>query len=241
MRKILLIIIIILLGIFGYASVSKGIQIGSFTISSIMEIDETSKLLDQKTEEVNSLIDVKYPERRTELTEASNRMQDSKQRYLDETNLSTDDEIKNALQIESYDIERLWAKVGIHAQEEGVNIKLTLNSSSSGASNTKDLYFTVDGTYIGITNFVYSLEDDNELNFRIYNFELVPHENEILRASFVVRDIRITQESLNESLTSSSSNTTNNENKANTTNTTNTTNSTGENTQGNTTTQNTAQ
>ncbi len=218
MRKILLIIIIVLLVVFGYASVAKGIQIGKFTISSIMEIDENSKVLDKRTEELNSLIDVEYPKKRADLTTASNRMQDSKQRYLDETNLSTDAEIQNALQIESYDIERLWAKVGIHAQEEGVNIKLTLNSSSSGASNTKDLYFTVDGSYIAITNFIYSLEDDDELKFRIYNFELVPYQNEVLRASFVVKDIRITQESLNESLTSSTiRNSSNSENETNTT------------------------
>lgn len=234
MRKILLIIIIVLLVVLGYASVAKGIQMGQLTISSIMEIDENSKELDKRTEEINSLIDVDYPQKRAELTTASNKMKDSKQRYLDETNLSTDDEIQNALQIESYDIERLWTKVGIHAKEEGVNIKLTLNSSSSGASNTKDLYFTVDGSYIAITNFIYSLEDDDELSFRIYNFELVPNANELLRGSFVVKDIRITQESLNESLTSSSTENTNNSN--------NNTNTTTSNTQQNdTTAQNTAQ
>lgn len=222
MRKILLIIIIVLLVVLGYASVAKGIQIGGLTISSIMEIDEDSKELEKRTEELNSLIDVEYPKKRADLTTASNKMQDSKQRYLDETNLSTDAEIQSALQIESYDIERLWTKVGNHAKEEGVNIRLTLNASSSGASNTKDLYFTVDGSYIAITNFIYSLEDDTELNFRIYNFELVPNANEVLRGSFVVKDIRITQESLNESLTSSTTRNPSNSNNETNTNTQNT-------------------
>lgn len=229
MRKILLIIIIVLLVVLGYASVAKGMQIGELTISSIMEIDESSKELDKRTEELNSLIDVEYPKRIADLTTANNKMQDSKQRYLDETNLSSDEVLQSALQIESYDIERLWTKVGIHAGEEGVNIKLTLNSSSSGASNTKDLYFTVDGTYIAITNFIYSLEDDDELKFRIYNFELVPYANEVLRGSFVVKDIRITQESLNESLASSTSSNNNDSNNESNTE------------QKDTTTQNTAQ
>lgn len=224
MRKILLMIIIILLLVFGYVSLTKGIQIGGLQISSIMQIDENSKLLETKTEELNSLIDLEYPKKMTELKEASNKMQDAKKKYLDETNLSTDEEIQNALQIESYDIERLWAKLGNHATSEGVNLKLVLNSSLSGSKDTKDLAFTVDGSYIGITNFVYAIEDDSELDFRIYNFKLVPYQNDILQATFLVKDVRITSSSLNEELTSSINNNTDKANnvETNTNNTQNT-------------------
>lgn len=204
MRKILLIIIIVLLLVFGYVTVTKGIDIASLHISSVMQIDETSKELDEKTEELNSLIDISYPSKIEELKNASNRMQEAKQKYLDETNLSSDEEIQSALQIENYDIERLWTKVGNHANKEGVNLKLVLSSSSSGSSETKDLSFTVDGSYIAITNFVYDLEDDDELNFRIYNFKMLPYQGDILQATFLVKDIRITKNSLNDSLSSSS-------------------------------------
>lgn len=204
MRKILLIIIIVLLLVFGYVTVTKGIDIASLHISSVMQIDETSKELDEKTEELNSLIDISYPSKIEELKNASNRMQEAKQKYLDETNLSSDEEIQSALQIENYDIERLWTKVGNHANKEGVNLKLVLSSSSSGSSETKDLSFTVEGSYIAITNFVYDLEDDDELNFRIYNFKMLPYQGDILQATFLVKDIRITKNSLNDSLSSSS-------------------------------------
>lgn len=231
MRKILITIIIVLLLVFGYVSLSKGIEIGNLKISSIKQIDENSKLLEQKTEEVNTYIDVEYPKKRTELVQAANKMQDTKKRYLDETNLSTDTEIQSALQIESYDIEKLWTKLGNHATSEGVNLKLVLNSSSSGSTDTKDLAFTVNGSYIGITNFIYNIEDDDELNFRIYNFKMLPYQNDILQASFIVKDVRITSTSLNESLTSSIQNSSTEENTQKGTNT--------ENTQSNTTTQNT--
>ena len=153
-----------------------------------------------KIEELNSLIDVEYPKKINELDEARKEMKAVEEKYLNETNVSTDEEIQNALQIESYDIERLWAKVGIHANNEGVNLKLVLNASSSGSNETRDLAFTVDGSYIGITNFIYALEDDEELDFRIYNFKMLPYQNDILRAIFNVRDVRITQNSLNEAL-----------------------------------------
>lgn len=212
MKKILLIIIIILLLVLGYVSLKNGIQIGGLQISSIMQIDENSKEFEKKAEELNSLIDLEYPKKMTELSEASKKMQDIKQRYLDETNLSSDEEIQNALQIESYDIERLWAKVGNHAKAEGVNLKLVLGPSSSGSNDTRDLSFTVDGTYIGITNFVYAMEDDQELEFRIYNFKLLPYRDEILQATFLVKDVRITSNSLNEGLNNSTQSTTANEN-----------------------------
>ena len=207
MRKILIIIVIILVAAFGYASLVKGVQIGGMHISSIMQIDEGSKELEAKIQELNSLIDVEYPKKVKELEDASKQMQVAEDKYLNETNLSTDEELQTALQIESYDIERLWAKVGIHANNEGVNLKLVLNASASGSNETKDLAFTVDGTYIGITNFIYDIEDDEELNFRIYNFKMLPYQNEILRATFTVKDIRITQNSLNEALNNGQQNT----------------------------------
>lgn len=203
MRKILLIIIIVLLLVFGYVSLVKGVTLGGIRISSIMQIEEHSKELEVKTEELNSLIDIEYPSKMLQLKEANNKMQHAKQQYLDETNLSSDEEIENALQVESYDIERLWAKVGNHAKKQGVNIKLVLNNSTTGGTETRNLDFTVDGSYIAITNFIYAIEDDTELDFRIYNFSLLPKEGNILQATFVVKDIRITSSSLNDSLTSS--------------------------------------
>lgn len=222
MRKILLIIVIILVIAFGYISLTKGIQIGNLKISSIMQIDEESKKLETKTQEVNHLIDVEYPKKNADLKEANIRMQEAKTKYSEETNLSSDEEIQSALQIESYDIERLYVKLGMHANKEGVNLKFVLNSSSSGSKDTRDIAFTLKGSYIGITNFIYAIEDDEELKFRIYNFKLAPAENELLEGSFVVHDVRITSESLNEQLTSSIQNNTttqtdNNKTQTNTT------------------------
>lgn len=198
MRKILLIVVIILLLVFGYMSVIKGITIGNMQISSIKQIDENSKMLETKIEELNSLIDIEYPKKMGELKEVSNKMQETKQKYLDETNFTSNEELQTALQIESYDIERLYVKLGVHAKKEGVKIKFTLTSASIG--DIKDLNFTVEGTYVAITNFLYAIEDDEELKFRIYNFKLVPYENNILQATFTVKNVRITSDSLNTNL-----------------------------------------
>lgn len=203
MRKILLSIIIVLLLVITYFSLFKGIEIGSLKISSIKQIDENSKLLEEKTLEANNYIDIEYPKKREELKQANDKMQDTKKRYLDETNASSEEEIQSALEIESFDIEKLWTKLGNHAKAEEVNLKLVINNSSSGSTDTKDLSFTVNGSYVGITNFIYDIEDDDQLKFRIYNYKMLPYQNRILQATFIVKDVRITSTSLNEALPSS--------------------------------------
>ena len=72
MRKLLLIIIIILIVVLGYVTLTNGIKIGNFQVFSIAQIAEQSKTLKTKIEEVNTLIDVDYPKKMSELKTASN-------------------------------------------------------------------------------------------------------------------------------------------------------------------------
>ena len=227
MRKILLIIVIVLLIILGFTSVINGVQIGDFKIYSIQEIGQQSEELDNQIHELNTSIDDYYPDKRQELTETSKKMQSIKEEYLNEINASTNEELGTALQIKNYEIESLWARVGNHAIDQGVNMTLEVKPGSS--SDTRNLEFTVKGTYLGQINFLYAIEDDEELNFRIYNYKLTPNNGNVLKATFLIKDVRITK-SMNESLNSEigandakeTSVNTNNKNNTNTTNNTNT-------------------
>ena len=59
----------------------------------------------------------------------------------------------------------------------------------------KNLTITAKGYYVGIMDFVSSLENDDKLNFKIENFKLV-QEDELLTATFNVRGIRIKTENV---------------------------------------------
>lgn len=191
MRKVLIIVIILLLVALGYTMSFNGLKIGKFQIWSVKELSESSKSIDTKIEEINSLIDVQYPKKISDLKSASNNMKTAKEEYLNYTNLSSDEQILRAMQEESYSIEFLWTKIGNHATSEGVNLKFEIVSSSTGGNNVNDINFTVQGTYIGITNFIYAIENDQDLNFRIQNFKLVPDQGNILKSTFVVKNIAI--------------------------------------------------
>lgn len=217
MRKILMIIIIVLLLGLGYVAVMNGVQIGNFQVLSVKGLEEESQNLKMKIEELNNLIDIEYPNRRRELEQAGKGLKDAKDEYLQYTNLSTDEEILAAMQQKSYAIEFLWTKIGTHARKEGINLKLEIASSGTGANNVNDLKFTVDGSYIAVTNFIYAIENDTELNFRIENFKLLPYQNEILQGTFTVRNIAIEGNTSTQSVTTSKE-----EKNTNTTNTTGT-------------------
>lgn len=203
MRKILLMIIIILLVVLSYVCLAKGMQISTFPILGLQQIEEISQNLKIRIEEVNTLIDVEYPRKISELKTASNKMQSAKSEYLKLTNLSSEEQILNARTEKSYAIEFLWARIGTHARREGINLKLEITSSSTGANNVNDLKFTVDGSYIAITNFIYAIENDSELDFRIQNFKLLPYQNEILQGTFTVRNVAIKGNTSTQNVTNS--------------------------------------
>ena len=191
MRKILLIIIIVLLLILGYGAAGNGIQIGSFQILSIKQIEQESQNLKAKIEESNKLIDTDYPKKVSDLQVAKNSLQQAKDEYVKYTNLSSAEDVLEAKTEKTYAIEFLWTKLGLHAREEGVNITFELVSSSTGANNVNDVKFTVNGSYIAITNFVYAIENDTDLDFRIKDFKLLPYKNEILQGTFKVENIAV--------------------------------------------------
>ena len=106
------------------------------------------------------------------------------------TVISEDGEVQTANQIEKYEIETLWVKLGNHATKEGVVMKMDVTNGSSGAQGSYNLNFTATGGYVQIEDFISSIENDSTLGFKIEEFKMIPSGNE-LQATFVCKDIPI--------------------------------------------------
>lgn len=81
---------------------------------------------------------------------------------------------------------------------------------NTGSAQAKNLNFTLNGSYIAITNFIYAIENDSELGFRVENFKILPGgENggnaTGLQATFIVRNIEIKTENTTATPTTDSS------------------------------------
>lgn len=217
MKNLLLSVFTVLLIVLTIITMAKGIQIGGFQILGIGQIKEESDQLSQKVSDVKTLNDVTYKNSLNDLNEAIKKLSTAKSAYLDVASVSSDSEIKAANQSQTYSMEFLWSKIGNHATSKGVNIKMEVSPSGTG----NNLNFTVTGSYIAIRNFIYALENDTDLSFKIEKFKMTSNGSN-LTSTFTVSNIAIKQETLTTSNNLNSS--TNSNTTSNTTNTTNTTN-----------------
>lgn len=229
MKNILISVISILLTVIIIICMFRGISIGQFKILSIPEIKLSSIKLDSEIEELNNLKNVTYKKKLNDLQSSIKNLTSAKQSYLDLASISTDTEIQQANQEQTYAMEFLWNKVGTYATNQG--LALTWNVVSTGVNNKYTLNFTITGSYIGIINYIYLLENDSELAFRIENFKIVSagaassnsnsnsnsstQDNTKVTATFTVSNIGIKEETVTSPTTSSSNinNTNKNENK----------------------------
>lgn len=209
MKNLLMYVCTILLIVFVVLAAVKGISIGQYKVLSIKQIMDNSNELKEKIDELNTLNNKTYKKASDDLTDATKKLTTAKASYLDIASISSDSEIKEANQEQIYSMEYLWSRIGNHATKEGVNIKLEVNSTGSQNKNT--LNFTVVGSYMGIRNFIYSLENDADLNFRIENFKITSGKDaENLSGTFKVNNIEIKQENVSTSVTQSSNTAQNN-------------------------------
>ena len=194
MRKLLiLVLIIILLAALGIM-LTSGIAIGSFEIPSIKKIIDENKDLDTKIAELNTAIENDYASARTSLDTSVKTLESEKQKYQDTITYSTEEEIKAANQTEEYEISYLWTKIGLYATNNNVTIQA--NVSSGTVAGLYNISFTARGEYISISEFVYAIENDSTLGFKIEDFALVPYSENTLQATFTIRNIAIDEDSL---------------------------------------------
>ena len=241
MKKLLISILIILLLVLCGFAVTKGYNIGGEAIK------EKNEQLDESIGQATKLASTDYPKAISDTEADLKKLTQEKKNYEDMVTISTGDEVKQATQFQKYEIESLWVKIGNHAKSEGVVMKMDLLRGTG--DDNYNLNFTVNGSYIGITNFISNIENDSQLGFKIENFSMVPSSSTTdLQATFTCKDITIkgisnSSSSVNQSTNNQNNNTTTNTNNTTSSNSTNTanstTNSTNTNTANNTNTTNT--
>lgn len=200
MRKYLLILItIIIAAIFGEI-VLWGLQLGKLRIYSYDEIVAVSK---EKTTLLSALDAKNIGEYNKTLKSLQTAVQTYEKTKLDydklvEEGTITQDSIYNSIDL--FDVDTLAEKIKDYAKQKNVILNLDIVPSATSTSISSeyvmcDLNFKVSGEYIAITDFIYSIEDDDTLGFEIKEFSLKEEDN-ILRASFSAKNIPLSSQSL---------------------------------------------
>lgn len=221
MKKLLISILIALLLILSIFIAVNGLNVGKIEVLGIRGINQKNSELDQKIQQATQLSTIDYQKAVDEVEENSKKLTEEKKNYEDMALLNTDSEGQATAQLQKYEVEALWVKLGNHATSEGATMKMDIVKGSSTSENMYDLNFTVNGSYISIIDFISDIENDSTLGFKIENFHM-SGSGDSLQATFVCKEISIID--VNESQVDTGTN--NNDTTNSTTNSTNNTNST---------------
>lgn len=223
-NRITLILFLVFILLLVYTTVI-GVKIGNFQILSISQIIEKNNVLNEKITVASNLSSVDYPENVKTLEDTYTRHTIQKQKYEELVGF-TDGEDNKIYETKQYDIGYLWRIFGKYATTRNLKIGMDVQKNTSAKETLYDLNFSVAGGYVNTSQFISDIENNSELNFRIYNFKMSGSGEEVT-SSFTIKNVNI--ESLLSTQTSNSTNTntantindgTDNNNNKNTTSTT---------------------
>ena len=208
MRKYILIFVLVVLGIIFFSIMFFGIKIGGLKINSYNDVLQVSAEKNALLAELNRKNTIEYDEKKKNLNEATKRYKTEKSKYdkLVEEGKITSSNLYNSMDL--YDVDFLWTTIGNYATQRGVTLQLDVTKSETTTAVSSeyvmcDLNFTITGEYIAITDFIYSIEDDDKLNFEISEF-LLEKGGENLQATFIVKEVPINSKNLSSVPTTSS-------------------------------------
>lgn len=211
MKKILMSVLLVLLIILTYWLVMKNVTIKIFnwTSKNVQNIKNLSNELDSTIASATQIKQQNYPASISKLEESINNLKKTKANYEAKTKYLEENVELGIVATKEYKIERLWITLGKYAKNENVTLKVdvvdTTTTDAEGLSLVQkyDLEVTVEGEYIGITDFIYDIENDDTLGFKILNFKLVPKTAETTNTSESAEN----SNSKNQTTTSTNSNT----------------------------------
>jgi hypothetical protein len=171
-----------------------------FEVKSIEGIKLANNELEENLEAVTRLTKQEYPSQVQILGNSINTLINAKEGYESRTRYTDSDSI-SAIMLRTYRIDFLWTQIDGYAKKHGLELNMQPRQGTIPGAHNLD--FTLNGGYIGITNFIYDIENDENLNFRIENFVLIPEgaveteastnaaDTSNLRATFTVAEIGV--------------------------------------------------
>lgn len=201
LRKIIFIISAIILVALAGVVVIKGIRIGNFEILGVTGIIQKNNDIDTKNKKLATDASTTYVTKIATLEQTAKSLQNKKDEYTNEAVLVNSAAGGGYISTtEKYEIEYLWTRIGNYAKDENVDIKIDVTNST--ITGKFDLNFTVAGSYVGITDFIYDIENDSKLGFKIENFIMQSIE-ESVQATFSCKQININITNIDQTPTNS--------------------------------------
>ncbi len=192
-KKVLLLVLVIIFAYGSYTSFAQGffgIVTSKFQlkldVTSYAELKDNKQSMDNHLKELNNL-------NTTKLNEAVDNVRIEKTNYEAKKNeydtlalSASEADIAEANKIERYLLDYLWIRVGNYANDNAVKFKMTPDEATSTLS------FDITGSYVSVINFIYDIQNDTELNFKVDGIVVEGGSSDsIVKANFVVKDVNV--------------------------------------------------
>ena len=214
-RKITFCIVLILFLLLDYEFFFGNTTFIRQKVASVSELESANKQLKTKATQLEKLSTDDFDSQKEKLQKTIEEYKSKKSEYEEIVEQYTaQEDAKNAAEAlikleendikDIYDVDFLWTIVGNYATEEGIGLKFDINRNTSLLSSTNnvnnnyvvcDLKFTITGSYINLTDFIYDLEDDDRLTFEINNFDM-QKDGEDLRVTLTVKEVKVNSNNL---------------------------------------------
>ena len=180
MKKILISVLIVLLLITVCFAIFKGITF--VKIKSINDVKSASNKLEEDTEKAEKLSMQEYPSKVQNLEDAIKNLKLAKQEFENKKPINSDELNIGAVEVKTYKIHYLWTILGNYKKDEGAR-SLNLDLKATTNKDVYDLQFTLVGSYMSITDFLYDIEDDEELKFQIKDLKITRTDDKVAKTS----------------------------------------------------------
>ena len=173
MKKFLISILVVLLLVLAYFVILKNVTIAKWESKSINDIKDANNELDTQINMAKQINNQEYPQSIEKLENSIRDLKVAKEKYETKLSYISENAELGVVEIKEYKVERLWITLENYAKDNGLDLQLDLLDTST--ADKYDLSITLLGGYIGITDFIYDIEGDDTLGFKIQNFKLTPN------------------------------------------------------------------
>lgn len=189
-KKILLLALVIILAVGLFSSFAHGVSLKLLGLTidtkSYTDIAKMSQELVNKKNTLENKNTTEYPQAITRQQAAQSSFRINKSAYDELALKASPSDIRKANQKEEYLLDYLWMKIGTYANISDVKVLITPKQEESR------IYFDVSGQYIAVINFIYDLENDEDLAFNIDNMVMQGGSSDaVTNASFFVANVNV--------------------------------------------------
>ena len=193
MKKLILALVAII-GLYGSFTAFKNGYVGivtdkftlKFEVPSYAQIQDEKAEFDSKVKQLKNLNSSGIPNASGEVDTELRNYAEKKDAYEQLKSTADEEQIAEANKVKIYLLDYLWIKVGNYASDNAVKFKMTPDAE------TATLAFDITGSYVSVINFVYDIQNDEKLDFKMDGIviEGASSDREV-KAKFTVEDINV--------------------------------------------------